>query len=237
MDLSIAFMLGLAGSLHCLGMCGPLALAIPFAKSRSQGPGSAGLVLNFNRMVAGRLAYNGGRILAYALIGALFGLVGRSLLLAGFQRWLSIGVGIALIAGLIASRKYSVWRPLAAFVGWLKSTMGSVLRNPSPGSLLLLGVLNGFLPCGLVYVAAAGAAATAGAISGALYMTVFGLGTAPAMFAIGFSGKLIPASWRAKLPRVVPVTVCVVAALLIVRGMALGIPYISPAEGHSCCAP
>src|SRR5262249_15847224 len=106
-------------------------------------------------------------------------------------------------------------------------------------SLFLLGLLNGLLPCGLVYVACAGATATGQLLAGAQYMTFFGLGTAPMLLAISFSGTLVPLAWRAHIRKLVPVSVFVVAGMLILRGLALGIPYLSPdlASGHNCCAP
>lgn len=226
MDFWTAFILGLVGSLHCAGMCGPLALALP-----ATGHNTAGFV-------AGRTAYNLGRIVTYCVLGVVFGLVGRTLLLAGIQRWVSIGLGVALLAGLLTSRKLALWRPLTALVEQLKSRMSSLLRRRSWTALAALGLLNGLLPCGLVYVACAGATATGGVLSGARYMAAFGAGTVPLMLAIGLSGKLVPFSLRLKLRKAIPVSVCLLAALLILRGMGLGIPYLSPdlsAGGAECC--
>jgi uncharacterized protein len=226
MDLWIAFILGLAGSFHCLGMCGPLALALPVTGNRPAA------------YAAGRLSYNAGRVITYAAIGVVFGLAGKTLLFAGLQRWLSIGVGVLLLVGFFASRRLSLTKPITVLVAWLKHNIGWLLRRPGMGAMLALGVLNGFLPCGLVYVAAAGAATTADAAQGAAYMTVFGLGTVPMMFGVAMSGRLVPISWRAKLPRLIPFAVCLVATLLILRGMSLGIPYVSPAlSGSGTCCP
>jgi sulfite exporter TauE/SafE len=164
--------------------------------------------------------------------------LGRTLFLAGIQRWVSIALGFALLAGLVASRKLSLWNPATAFVGITKSRMSALLRRRSLLALTLLGLLNGLLPCGLVYVAAAGATVTNGIASGALYMAAFGLGTMPMMFSISLSGKLIPMSLRLQLRKAIPVSVCLLATLLILRGMSLGIPYVSPdlaAGAASCC--
>jgi sulfite exporter TauE/SafE len=228
MDYGTAFFLGLVGSLHCAGMCGPLALALPAA--RAQGPS----------FVAGRLAYNLGRVLTYCALGLVFGLAGRTLLLAGLQRSLSIGLGILLLAGLVASRRIGLAAPVSRLVGFLKTRMSGLLHRRSLPALAALGLLNGFLPCGLVYVACAGAAATSGILAGALYMAAFGAGTVPMMLAIGLSQRLVPPAWRLKLARAVPVSVCLLGALLILRGMSLGIPYVSPQLGphpSSCCRP
>lgn len=220
-----AFLLGLVGSLHCAGMCGPLALALPAAEGTTRS------------FILGRFAYNLGRVLTYCLLGLFFGLVGKSLMLAGVQRWVSIALGVTLILGLLVSRKLSVWFPVARLVAQLKSRMAVLLRRRSLQSLTLLGLLNGLLPCGLVYVACAGATATGGILPGAGYMILFGAGTVPMMLAIGLSRRLIPTGLRLRLLRAVPVSVALLAALLILRGLSLGIPYISPdlAAGASCC--
>lgn len=225
MEYWTAFILGLAGSLHCAGMCGPLALALPSnARSRSG-------------FIMGRLAYNTGRMGAYAVLGLVFGLFGQSLSMAGLQRWVSIGLGLLLLVGLFSSKKLASWVPIVALVSRLKAGMSSLLSRRSLSSLALLGLLNGFLPCGLVYVACAGAASTGNIASGAIYMAIFGLGTIPMILAIGLSGSLMPFSLRLKLRKTVPAAVFVLALLLLLRGMALDIPYLSPnlESQSSCC--
>ena len=226
MDLWTAFCLGLVGSLHCAGMCGPLALALPHL-----GKTSAAFLL-------GRVAYNLGRIVTYCVLGLIFGLIGRTLWLAGIQRWASIALGLLLLLGLFASRRLALWRPLTALVEQLKARMSALFSRRSFGALALLGLLNGLLPCGLVYVACTGATATGGVLSGAQYMAAFGAGTVPMMLAIGLSGRLVPLSLRLRLRKVIPVSVFLLAALLILRGLSLGVPYVSPdlsGEGSSCC--
>jgi uncharacterized protein len=226
MDCWTAFILGLVGSLHCAGMCGPLALALPSAGNTASAYG------------AGRLAYNAGRVMTYCLLGVMFGLVGKTLLLAGIQRWVSIALGAALLAGLFASRKLGLWRPVTALVGILKTRMSGLLRRRAFTGLITLGLFNGLLPCGLVYVAGAGAIATGGILSSVLYMAAFGAGTVPLMLAISLSGKLVPFSLRLKLQKAIPISVFLLATLLILRGLELGIPYVSPvlsAEGGMPC--
>ena len=226
MELWTAFMLGLVGSLHCAGMCGPLALALPHAGNR---PAS---------FFAGRVAYNLGRIVTYCVLGLIFGLIGKTFLLAGIQRWLSIALGVALLVGLLTSRKLALWRPITALVDRVKASMGFLLRQRSFVALLALGLLNGLLPCGLVYVACAGATATGDLLNGALYMLAFGAGTVPMMLAISLSQRLVPFPLRMKLLKAVPVAVFLLASLLILRGMELGIPYVSPvlyASNPDCC--
>jgi uncharacterized protein len=225
-DCWTALTLGLVGSLHCAGMCGPLALALPPAGDTLPG------------YVLGRIAYNLGRIVTYCALGVVFGLVGATLWLAGIQRWVSIALGVTLVVGLVASRKLVLWRPVTSLVGWLKSRMGFLLHRRSFASLTVLGLLNGLLPCGLVYVACAGAAATGGVLAGAQYMAAFGAGTVPMMLGISLSGKLVPSSLRLSLRKAIPACVLLLATLLILRGMSLGIPYLSPdlSSGKpSCC--
>jgi len=96
-------------------------------------------------------------------------------------------------------------------------------------------VLSGFLPCGLVYVACAAATTTAGVTQAATYMAVFGLGTVPILFVMSTSGRLFPAGLRLKMRKAVPVAVVLLASLLILRGMALGIPYLSPDLSAAAC--
>ena len=227
MDFSLAFILGLLGSLHCAAMCGPLMLALPVP------PGGPA------RFVAGRLVYQLGRIATYCLLGILAGLIGKSLFVAGLQRWLSIALGLAVLAGFLISKRIAVSAPVIRLVSALKLAMSAQLRQRSFRSLALLGLLNGLLPYGLVYVAVAGAVSRGSVPEGILYMAVFGLGTVPMMLAVSLSGKLFPPALRLKLNRAIPFGICLLAALLILRGMALGIPYVSPdlASGAgSCCA-
>jgi hypothetical protein len=226
LDCWTAFLLGLVGSLHCAGMCGPLALALP-----ATGNSTPAYLL-------GRVAYNAGRIITYCLLGIVFGLAGWTLLLAGLQRWVSIALGVALLLGLFASRRLALARPVTSVVNQLKASMSVLLRRRSLAGLAVLGLLNGLLPCGLVYVACAGAAATGGVLAGASYMAAFGVGTVPMMLAISLSGNLVPTSLRLKLVKTIPVCVFLLASLLILRGMSLGIPYLSPdmsAGSASCC--
>lgn len=221
-----AFMLGFVGSLHCVGMCGAIALALPH-------PGRG-----WTSFITGRLAYNIGRLVTYVLIGAVFGLLGQSLALAGIQRWLSIGAGVAILLGLIVSTRATV-PPVVRAVGWLKARLGTLLQKRSLSSLLLLGLLNGLLPCGLVYAAAAASLAAGTVLHGMEYMAAFGLGTIPLMLGVSLTGRTLLAPFRRHLQTLIPASLAVVAFLLILRGLSLGIPYLSPDLVHdaaACCA-
>jgi sulfite exporter TauE/SafE len=224
MILLTAIVLGLVGSLHCAGMCGPLALALPMT-----GNSRATFVL-------GRVAYNLGRIFTYCLLGAAFGLIGQTLAFAGFQRWVSIAAGSAILVGLFVSSRSTVSLPVARGVAWIKSGLGALLRRRSVASVFSLGALNGLLPCGLVYAACAGAVATGGLLSGVEYMAAFGFGTVPMMLGIGLVGQKLQFTLRFKLQRLIPACLSLVAVLLILRGLSLGIPYLSPdlAAGAVC---
>ena len=223
-----ALFLGMVGSLHCAGMCGPLALALPHA-------GQSGA-----QFLLGRVAYNAGRITTYCILGLVFGALGRSLWLAGIQRWTSIALGLLLLIGLFASPRFGLARPVTALVNQVRRGISGLLGRRSLPALGVLGLLNGLLPCGLVYVAAAGATATGEVLAGAAYMALFGLGTVPLMLAISMSGRAVPLSVRLRLRKIIPASVLLLAGLLILRGLSLGIPYVSPvldASRPACCRP
>jgi hypothetical protein len=217
--LASAFVLGLLSSGHCLGMCGPLALAVPRA-----GTGWRGIWL-------GAFILSGGRLITYSLLGAAFGMFGRGLHLAGFQRGLSIAAGIIILAALLLPRL--VQRSFLAngwyrLLGRLQGVLARQLGRTSPEGMLLTGMLNGLLPCGMVYLAAAGAMAQDGAALGALFMAFFGLGTWPAMVTFRALGPGLLAERRALLRRLAPMAYAIMGVLFILRGLDLGIPYISP---------
>lgn len=227
MEFWLAFMLGLAGSAHCAGMCGPIALALPTGGRRGWA------------LVPNRVAYNAGRVTTYCLLGVVFGLIGRSLALAGVQRWVSIGLGVAILVGLFVVQARALTMRFALPVAWLKSALGRLIRQQDLRSQYLLGGLNGLLPCGLVYIACVGAAATGGLFSGVQYMLAFGVGTVPMMLALGLAGQALPLGFRLRLQKLIPVCLALVAVLLILRGLALGIPYLSPDltgdQPGACC--
>ena len=219
------FLLGFMGSLHCIGMCGPIALALP-------------VPVNLNRGIA-VLLYNLGRVLTYSAIGLGFGLLGWIFVLAGFQQYLSIACGVAVILMVILSR-FGIMNTNASnsFTSKIRSQFAILVKKHGLVPFVLLGMLNGLLPCGLVYMSLAGATSTGGAWQGAAYMALFGLGTVPAMFAVGYLHRFLSLPWRFKVRNYVSGFVIVTGLLLILRGMNLGIPYLSPqmtVSGVSCC--
>lgn len=219
--LATALVLGFAGSAHCIGMCGPIALAVPSPPNR---PGARW---------AGTLLMNSGRLTTYVLLGAAVGVLGLGIRLAGLGRALSISGGALLLLSVIVPGLLQRWAPtgrLALGIGRLRSTLARNLRRTAPEALFLTGVLNGLLPCGLVYAALLGAATSESPAQSALFMAAFGLGTWPALIALRMGGGLLGDGFRARLRQVSPVLISAMAVLLILRGLELGIPYVSP--GH-----
>ncbi len=235
MEILSAFIIGLVGSLHCIGMCGPIALALPSSQQ------------NKFKFVLGRVLYNVGRIISYALMGAFFGLIGSKIALFGFQQTLSLAIGILLLLYVIIPKSLIHKLPriklVDNFTSVIKKSFTSLWRKDSLSSLLLIGILNGFLPCGLVYVAIAGAAATGTIQHGALFMILFGLGTLPMMTIIALLGNFITLQLRRRLTKLIPVFIALLAIIFILRGLNLGIKYISPklsiksaaVTQHDCC--
>ncbi len=224
-----ALLLGVAGSLHCAGMCGPIALALPSA-GNTVASRATGIVL-----------YNSGRAVTYSVLGAISGLAGGTLMWAGGQQLLSITAGVIILAALIAGlagKRMRLPGPLDRMYTGIRGLLGKLFRRRKPGTLLLIGLLNGLLPCGLVYAALGGAAATGSMMEGALFMLLFGVGTSTALVALSSFGTYLTVAFRQKLRRAVPVVVGVMAMLLILRGLGLGIPYVSPSfatEKPVCC--
>jgi uncharacterized protein len=219
-EILTSFFVGLFGSFHCIGMCGPIAIALPIPNSNN---------LNF---VLGRLLYNLGRIATYSFLGAVFGLLGSRLVISGFQQSISITLGVTIVIAVLIPAKYkakiSQHKLVQKITLPLKKGISDLFKQGTFSAMFLIGILNGFLPCGLVYVALAGAIASGDAISGTAVMILFGIGTFPTMFAATLFGKFINLNIRRKITKAIPALALVLGLLFIVRGMALGIPYLSP---------
>ncbi len=214
-----AWMMGLLGSFHCIGMCGPIALSLPLKND------------NAWSKFSGALLYNSGRIVTYTLFGFFFGLVGKSISLFGYQQWLSIFLGMLIIFFIAIPKKISSFKKqnfVLIFFEKLRSATGKLFLNQNFSSLFSIGLLNGLLPCGLVYMAAAVAVATGDIIDSMVFMAFFGLGTLPMMWSIAFFGNYVSTSLRQKIRKAYPYMMLLMACLLILRGMGLGIPYVSP---------
>lgn len=217
-----AFIFGLISSLHCIGMCGPIALMLPVDRK------------NEVKRVLQTFLYHIGRLTAYATLGLLFGLLGKGFQLAGFQQQVSILVGLSIILIVVIPEKvfmkYNFSRPVYQIISKVKSTLGQQFKRKSWDSFFIIGLLNGFLPCGLVYAALFGAIAMQSASFGVLYMLLYGLGTVPMMSAVVFISNFITQSWRLKIQKAIPVIAIIIGSLFIIRGLGLGIPYLSPSD-------
>lgn len=216
-----AFILGLLGSFHCIGMCGPIAFMLPVDRSNSL------------KKVSQITIYHFGRLLAYSIIGLVFGLIGKSLYIFGFQQQLSIVIGILMILVVLIPQKtfnkYNFSKPVYKAISKVKSALGSALKKKTMDTFLTIGFLNGFLPCGLVYMALIAAMAGGNAANGSLYMTIFGLGTIPLMTTAIYLSHFLKGSARRYIQKIIPVFVIFIGVLFIIRGLGLGIPYLSPA--------
>jgi len=216
-----AFILGLLGSLHCVGMCGPIAFMLPVDRSNSI------------KKISQISSYHIGRLIAYGLIGLVFGILGKSFYLFGVQQQLSIAIGIIMIIIILipykSISKYNLSKPIHKIIAKVKSSLGKALKKKTADTFITIGFLNGFLPCGLVYMAVFGAIATGGLLEGSIYMILFGLGTVPLMTSAIYLGKFLNQSIKQRIQKAIPVFVVLIGVLFILRGLGLGIPYISPA--------
>jgi len=223
-----ALLLGIIGSLHCAGMCGPIALAIPLKEKNSS-------------FFAGAYLYNIGRIFTYAVLGALVGGLGKTFVaIGGAADVFSIAAGILLLLSATGFLSFTKLRFISAgnpFYGFVKRKIAFFLTSDHPLNPSLIGIMNGFLPCGMVYAALASASVSGSATEGSLFMILFGLGTFPLMMTITLSRKTIPLRFRSKVTRLFPYITMFIALLLILRGMNLDIPLISPAfkSGNGGC--
>ena len=243
-----ALVLGLMGSFHCIGMCGPIALSLPLRGN------------NFTQKITGGIIYNLGRSFVYGMMGSFFGLIGQSFNMLGFQQWISVIMGsfmiLSIFLPLIFKTHFRI--NLEFFTKPVRRAIQHLFRIRSYKGLFLIGLLNGLLPCGLVYLALAGAIGSGSVYLGTAYMVLFGLGTLPMMVLISLIGNAFTGTIRTKMNKVIPYLVVVIGIIFILRGLTLGIPYLSPpkekltpsthaigttpantsqAVKHSCCQP
>jgi len=214
------FILGLLGSFHCIGMCGPIAFMLPLDRA------------NPYKKAAQIAIYHSGRLLAYSIIGLIFGLVGKSLYIFGLQQQLSIFIGVLMIVVVLIPyktfNKYNFSKPIYKIISKVKSALGSALQKKTADTFLTIGFLNGFLPCGLVYMGVFAAIATGSILQGSFYMLLFGLGTVPLMTTAIYFSHLLKGNMRQRIQKAIPIFVVLIGVLFIIRGLGLGIPYLSP---------
>jgi uncharacterized protein len=217
-----AFIFGLISSFHCIGMCGPIAMMLPVDRS------------NEAKKITQIITYHIGKLTAYAILGLVFGLLGKTFYLAGMQQQLSIIVGaLMIVVALVPEKvfaKYNFSKPVYRVITKVKSSLGQQFKNKSYKSLFTIGLLNGFLPCGMVYVAIFGAIAMQSVSIGVMYMILFGLGTIPMLTAVVYISNLISFSFRGTIQKAIPFVAVIIGMLFIIRGLGLDIPYVSPSN-------
>jgi uncharacterized protein len=217
-----AIILGLMSSFHCIGMCGPIAMMLPVDRD------------NEAKKVLQILVYHLGRIVAYSSLGLVFGFLGKGFYLSGLQQQLSILVGILMIVFVIVPEKelakYNFSKPIYKIIAQVKSSLGKQFKKKSFKSLFTIGLLNGYLPCGMVYVALFGSIAMQNIGVGVLYMVLFGLGTVPLMSLVVFISNFITMPVRSRIQKVIPFVTIAIGILFIIRGLGLDIPYLSPSN-------
>ncbi len=215
-----AFILGLFGSLHCVGMCGPIALALPLDRSSAW------------KTSLGAAIYNLGRLTTYSGLGLILGKIGQAFMVIGWQRWVSLVAGALILIYVLVvygMRKSFVFFPRWTMsLGGLKGMLMRQFKKHTYSGLFSIGLLNGLLPCGMVYFALVGAISSGSALQGAAYMALFGLGTAPALFLINLFGAQMSSKLRLNVNRAIPYVLTIFGVLFILRGMSLGIPFLSP---------
>jgi len=219
MEYWAALVLGLMGSFHCVGMCGPIAIVLPIGNR------------SWVSRITGGLLYNIGRTITYGILGVLFGILGAGLSLAGLQKWVSIIMGSIMVISVIfpsLGHRINAGGSMFSFMGSIKSSLQKLFRKSSYSSLFLIGILNGLLPCGLVYMALAGALATGSFGGSSLFMIIFGLGTIPMLLTVSLIGSMAGKKLKHIINKTIPIIVVIIGLLFILRGLELGIKYISP---------
>jgi sulfite exporter TauE/SafE len=223
--LEIGFFMGLLGSVHCIGMCGPLVMALPI------------LHLNPLQKVLATFLYHLGKITTYGLLGVIVGVFGKQIPFYNVQQHLSIVIGGLMIAYVLWVFYLHPRRKLGFLkMDWIQkpvlTILSKLLKQNLVSSFLLIGFLNGLLPCGMIYLALGSAWANQSVLQSGLFMVLFGIGTLPALLLVAFGGQLMGFAFRQKIQKALPYLLFGMGVLLILRGMDLGIPYLSPMIEH-----
>ncbi len=217
-----ALIFGLISSLHCVGMCGPIAMMLPVDRT------------NEAKRAVQILTYHFGKLSAYSVLGLIFGLLGKSFYAAGWQQQMSIILGVLMIMVSIVPERvvaqYNFSKPIYKIISNVKSHLGQQFKRKSYSSLFIIGLLNGFLPCGMVYVAIFGAIAMQSVSLGVVYMLLFGIGTIPMLTLVVYLSHVLSFSSRNNLQKMIPIVAVVIGMLFIIRGLGLDIPYVSPSN-------
>jgi sulfite exporter TauE/SafE len=213
------FLLGLISSFHCIGMCGPVALLLPVKHTTPGGKLKA------------ILSYNIGRVVTYIVLGTLLGLLGQRFFIAGFQQIFSVVLGIVILLVLISfmlNKRFFHLQPSGMLFKPVQMFVAKQMNSQHPLAAFFIGMGNGLLPCGMVYFAIISALATGTMVSGGLFMLAFGLGTIPLMLTLSYFGSFVNIHIRNKIQMATPFFIGFIGVLLILRGLNLNIPYVSP---------
>ncbi|MCB0696785.1 MAG: sulfite exporter TauE/SafE family protein [Chitinophagaceae bacterium] len=215
LGITMTFLMGLTGSLHCAGMCGPIIWVMPFQQ-----------LSGFKKWL-GIALYHVGRITVYAALGVLL-FSFKSMFNPQLQQYVSIVLGgTLLIAGIISffPGKLTIRLP---WTGFVQRGLAGFMRHPGMTSLFFTGMLNGLLPCGLVYMALSASVVAPTALNAAVLMYAFGFGTAPMLIALTIVKDRARLMHAGHFRKFVPVVMLFFGSLFVLRGMNLGIPYLSP---------
>ncbi len=214
-----AFLIGLGTSLHCVGMCGPIAISL----------GLSGKKRKFHTQ---NLAYQMGRVTTYTFLGAIMGLFAESLQLLVYQDYISIVSGIVIILMAIFPIITNKWLAqnnfLNKIINPIKLRLTQNLQRQSIENRYITGVCNGFLPCGPVYMALAGAVGVGSGLGSIFFMFLFGLGTIPLMYLVVLLGSKMQNSIRQKWYKWMPFVTVLIGIFFILRGLHVGIDFLSP---------
>ena len=217
---STALIIGFAGSVHCLGMCSPLVMAVSSLKPSA--------LLN-------RLLYNSGRIVTYAVMGALVSGIGMILPLHKFQNIISIALGTALLligfAGLPKIQIPGLTSGVQRFTTTLKTLFAAQLKQKSRGAIMLLGALNGLLPCGLTLIALAWCLTLRGPLDGLKFMLLFGAGTLPVMLGLTSALPLVIKKLNWSIQKLTTSMLILSGCVLIARVFIIHIPHADSTNG------
>ncbi len=213
-----AFIMGFIGSLHCVGMCGPIAMMLPADTSKRW------------KFIIGRVLYNGGRLITYVILGLFVGFIGESTTYFVSQKSLSILLGALILVGVFLPKtwqqKISLNNYVFGFTNYIKGSLSRLFKKHSLATQFSFGVLNGFLPCGLVYAALSGAFLTEAFTDGMLFMFLFGVGTLPMMLGVSLGATWLRKTFGSKIPKLIPITYSLIGLWLIFRGLIISFPHI-----------
>ncbi len=214
------FLFGFSSSLHCIGMCGPLTLMIP-----ANGDKRINRIFSF-------ILYHSGRIFVYMLLGTIFSLAGRMIYISGLQQYVSITAGTVLLIiaiGIIFNLQQLQMSLPVFLTGKIRWLIIRIVNSPIRlQTHFLLGAANGILPCGMVYIALVTVLSFSNLLTGIGFMAAFGSGTLPALFLFSIGANMLGTNLKIHLRKLSPFVLAFSGLLLLLRGLNLAIPFLSP---------